>query len=274
MTPGADRRVNRQARRVDRRLGLTQSGWTVAILVALLLYVELGSRLGWIDSFLVPPLSSDAANAVKLLVSATFWQAHLFPTLFAVFLSFVIAVIVGLMVGFLIWRVRLVRMILDPWLAIYYAIPIFALYPLLVVIMGVGLMPIVFIASSMAVVAVITATVDALDSIPKTVLKLAHSLDMSVGQCILKIYVPGALNQITVGLRLALSFSIIGTLASEFILSTRGMGYFISYESEHFDMASMYGAIVLMLLLAVGINAIFGFWMRVRTQRIFGDHQD
>lgn len=260
-----------KAGRADRCLGLSQTAWMVLILAALALYVELGSRLGWIDSFLIPPLSVDLANAVRLLASAKFWHDSLLPTLSAVALSFTIAVLLGLIVGLITWRVRLVRLILDPWLAIYYAIPIFALYPLLVVVMGVGLMPVVFIATGLAIVAVITATVEALDAIPKTVLKLADSLDMSVGQRIFKIYLPGALNQITVGLRLALSFSIIGALASEFILSTRGMGYFIAYESEHFDMASMYGAIVLMLFLAIGINSIFGFWMHVRTRRIFGD---
>lgn len=266
--------MSRKTGRADRRLGLNQTAWMLIILAALVLYAELGSRLGWIDSFLFPPLSVDLANAANLLTRKDFWQDSLLPTLLAVALSFCIAVLLGLIVGFITWRVRLVRKILDPWLAIYYAIPIFALYPLLVVVLGVGLMPIVYIATSLAIVAVITATVEALDAIPKTVLKLAHSLDMSVAQCIFKIYLPGALNQITVGLRLALSFSIIGTLASEFILSTRGMGYFISYESEHFDMATMYGAIVLMLLLAIGINSIFGLWMHLRTRRIFGDQQN
>jgi NitT/TauT family transport system permease protein len=71
-----------------------------------------------------------------------------------------------------------------------------------------------------------------------------------------------------VGLRLALSFSIIGVMASEFILSTYGLGYFISYAYDHFSLNDMYAGIVIVLFLAVAVNVLFGLLLRGRSMRV------
>ena len=162
----------------------------------------------------------------------------------------------------------MLRRIVDPWLTVYYAIPTFALYPMLVVIAGVGLVPIVLLGTLLAIVAVVTSTMDGLDSTPRIALRLSDSLQLYPLERTMKILLPSAVEQINIGLRLALSFSIIGVLASEFILSTHGLGHFISNASEDFAMGDMYGGIVLVLVLAFGLNFAFSSLLRKRTRRI------
>src|SRR5699024_1890017 len=133
----------------------------------------------------------------------------------------------------------------------------FALYPLLVVVMGVGLAPIILLGTLFAVVAMISATADGLDGIPKSTLRLMQSLEMRWPQRVSKVLIPAALPQISVGLRLALSYSFIMVLASEFVLSSRGLGHFISNAYNDFAITNMYAGVVIVFALALVLNVVF-----------------
>lgn len=241
----------------DRRLGLTVRGWTVAGGLASAAFLEMAPRVGLVDSFSLVPLSAMVGRAAELLITPSFLTADLVPSLAAIAASFLLAAVLGVAVGLLIWAVPAVRHALDPWLATYYAIPTFALYPLLVVLMGVGVAPIVLLGTLFAIVAMISATVDGLDAIPRTTLRLMQSLQMPRVQRVSKVLLPAALPQISVGLRLALSYSIIMVLASEFVLSTRGLGHFISNAYNDFAITDMYAGVLLVFVLALLLNVVF-----------------
>lgn len=254
--------------KTERRLGLTPRGWITVGSLALMALLEFSPRLGWIDAFSMPPLSTMLVHAGELLVDGNFWAQDLLPSLIAMAWCFVLASSIGIVSGLLLWRFPMVRRVFDPWLTTYYAIPIFALYPILVVIAGVGMVPIVALGTSLAVVSVITATMDGLDATPRFALRLSASLQLSPVARTMKILLPAAVEQINVGLRLALSFSIIGVLASEFILSTSGLGHFISDAYDNFAIADMYGGILLVIALALALNLLFGALLNKRTRRI------
>ena len=251
--------------RHDRRLGLGPRSWLLVFTAIVLAFLELGPRLGLVDSFSLPPLGKILVRAAQLLVDWGFWSQHLGPSLLAIILAFILAAVFGIALGLVLWRFGTMRRIFDPWLSIYYAIPTFALYPLLVVIAGIGLVPVILLGALLAIVSVVTATLDGLDSIPPITIKLAEALQLSTMDYVLKILIPATLGQIVVGLRLALSFSIIGVMASEFILSTYGLGYFISYAYDHFSLNDMYAGIVVVLCFALGVNFLFGLLLRGRN---------
>ncbi|KAB0615939.1 ABC transporter permease subunit [Castellaniella defragrans] len=255
-------------RHPERRLGLAPGGWTCAGVAIILVFLEAGPRSGLVDSFTLPPLSAILARASQLLVEPTFWYRYLGPSLLAILLAFALAAVGGIIIGLILWRFAPIRGIFDPWLSIYYAIPTFALYPLLVVVAGIGLVPVILLGALLGIVSVITSTLDGLDSIPRITIKLARSLQLSTLDHVLKILMPSIVNQIVVGLRLALSFSIIGVMASEFILSTYGLGYFISYAYDHFSVNDMYAGIVIVLFFALGVNFLFGLLLRGRGKRV------
>jgi NitT/TauT family transport system permease protein len=246
----------------ERRAGLTTQGWTCAGALTTVLFLEAAPRIGLVDSFSMVPISEMATTAGGLLVDPVFLSDNLLPSLLAIGLSFVLAGTLGILVGLVVWMFPWARKILDPWLATYYAIPTFALYPLLVVLLGVGLLPIVLLGTLFAVVAMISATVDGLDSIPASVLRLTKVLEMGSVDRLFKVLIPAALPQISVGLRLALSYSLIMVLASEFVLSTRGIGHFISNAYNDFAIADMYAGVLIVFALALAVNSAFGAFLR------------
>ena len=66
------------------------------------------------------------------------------------------------------------RRAFDPFLAAYYALPHFAFYPLLIVIFGLGSLPLIVLATLFAMVAMIVATLAGLDRVPRVLIKTAR----------------------------------------------------------------------------------------------------
>ena len=84
------------------------------------------------------------------------------------------AIVVGVALGTLIHRWRALRETLDPLFAAYYAIPVYAFYPLFIVIFGLGDLPQVLIGFMLGLVAVIVNTLNGLDRVPRVLLKTAR----------------------------------------------------------------------------------------------------
>ncbi len=242
---------------VERRLGLSARGWVLVIAVGTAVFLELAPRIGLVDPFSVIPLSEMVVQLVELLGTGEFWSAALIPSLSAIGLAFVLAIVLGVTFGVLLWEFRPARSVVEPWLTIYYAIPTFALYPLIVAVLGVGLMPIVLLGTMFAIVVVITSTLSGLDATSTAIIRLAQSLQMSRFSRATKILVPAALPHIVTGSRLALSYALIGVLASEFVLSTTGLGHFISRAYNDFAFADMYAGVLLVFILAGLVNSVF-----------------
>lgn len=246
----------------ERRLGLSPRGWVVLLAVALAAFLELAPRVGIVDPFSVVPLSEMVTEMVALLGTGDFWADALLPSLAAILLSFVLAIVLGVAVGIALWELPRARRVVEPWLTVYYAVPTFALYPLVVAVMGVGTGPIVLLGTMFAIVAVITSTMAGLDATPRIVIRLADSLQLGTFARATKILVPAARPHIVTGSRLALSYALIGVLASEFVLSTSGLGHFISRAYSAFAYAEMYAGVLLVLVLATVVNVGFGLLQR------------
>src|SRR5664279_968601 len=82
----------------ERRMGLTSRGWIIAGCLFFVALLELAPRLGWIDAFSLPPLSTIFVHAGQLLGDGTFWADSLLPSLTAIALSFVLASSIGVVI--------------------------------------------------------------------------------------------------------------------------------------------------------------------------------
>jgi NitT/TauT family transport system permease protein len=182
-------------------------------------------------------------------------------------LALLMALGVGLIVGALLHRRRALRDTLDPLFATYYAIPVFAFYPFLIVVFGLGDLPQILIAFMLSVVAMIVNVLNGLDRVPRVLLKTARILHLSPVDTALRMTLPAAGPYIVTGIKLAVAYAFIGIIGSEFILSSGGMGYEISFAYNNFDNATMYPLIVLILLASIVINTALTRWERTLLAR-------
>jgi NitT/TauT family transport system permease protein len=231
---------------------------TLAIL-ALIGVLEVLCRTGVIDRFTMPPPSRIFEDLVRLLVAGKLYGA-IAKTLGNSLVAFALAVAAGLAAGVLIHRYRLMREALEPLFATYYAIPVFAFYPLLIILFGLGDVPQIAIAFMLAVIAMIVNTLNGLDRVPAVLIKTARMARMSPVETALKMTLPYAAPHLVTGMKLALAYALIGIIGTEFIMSRGGMGFEIAFAYTNFDNAVMYPLIVVILVISIGITALIGVW--------------
>jgi NitT/TauT family transport system permease protein len=229
------------------------------LILALIAVLEALCRAGVIDRFTMPPPSRIFEDLVRLLVAGKLYGA-IAKTLANSAIAFALAVAVGLAAGVLIHKFRLLREALDPLFATYYAIPVFAFYPMLIVLFGLGDLPQIMIAFMMSVIAMIVNTLNGIDRVPNVLLKTARLARMSSAETALRMTLPYAAPHLITGMKLALAYALIGIIGSEFIMSRGGMGFEIAFAYTNFDNAIMYPLIVLILVISVAINALLGIW--------------
>src|SRR4029079_6424998 len=130
----------------------------------------------------------------------------------------------GFLIGLLVHALPRLRRVLDPIFTSYYAVPTFVLYPLLIVFFGIGPASLIVLGALFGIVAMIVATVTAIDRVPRVLLKVARVSRLGPVRPALLMKLPAASPHLMTGLRLAVAYSVIGVIAGEFILSTEGVG--------------------------------------------------
>jgi len=221
--------------------------------------LELLCRTGVIDSFTMQPPTLIARDLVLLLASGKL-NGAIAKTLGNAAIAMVLAVVIGIIAAAIIHYVGLLRAALDPLFATYYAIPVIAFYPMLIIIFGLGDAPQIMIAFMLGVVAVVVNTLNGIDKVPRVLLKSARISRLSEVETAYKITLPYAAPYIMTGVKLAIAYSLIGIVGSEFIMSSGGMGFEIAFAYNNFDNKIMYPLIVLVLGVSISANLLVGLW--------------
>ena len=231
-----------------------------------ILLLELLCRTGIIDRLTMQPPSAMVRDLLVLLASGSMNQAMV-KTFWNVAIACCAAVIAGVVLGVVLQGRHAVRQVLEPLFATYYAIPIYAFYPLFIVLFGLGDVPQVLIGFMLAVVAVIVNTLNGLDRVARVHLKAARVYRLGAVATALKITLPSAAPYLLTGVKLALAYAFIGVIGAEFIMSRTGIGYEISFAYNNFDNRIMYPLILLILVVSILLNAILSRWERLLMQR-------
>jgi NitT/TauT family transport system permease protein len=120
--------------------------------------------------------------------------------------------------------------------------------------------PLVVLGVLSAAPAMVIATLAGLDGVPPVLRRVARVQRLGTVRTLCLVVLPAALPALFGGIKLALSYALIGVIAGEFILSGSGLGYAISFAYQSFDNRTMYGLMLFVLLVAVGANGLLYVW--------------
>ncbi|GAA3789722.1 ABC transporter permease [Amycolatopsis tucumanensis] len=238
--------------------GLPSPAWTVVLVIGTIAAVELYARSGAVSRLDLIPVSEMAARAIELLGDREFVVGALLRSVLLICVSFAASAVAGVAVAYAMARSRWMHRAVKPYVNVFYALPVFALYPVMVVMFGTGVLPIVLLATLFSVVIVISHALVGFESTPPIATKLARSLEMTRAQQLRKILLPAALPDILAGLKLGLAYAIIAVLATEFILATTGLGQVVNRAYNNFDTLDMYAGIVFVSVFALLANLALG----------------
>jgi len=238
---------------------MTRVGIIRLILVsAFVAVVELACRTGIIDPFTMIAPSAMAASLAGLIEDGKL-GADLAFTLTNMAASIALAVVAGFVSGAVIHALPRLRRVVDPLLAAYYAVPTFVFYPLLVVILGLNRLPLIVIGAMFGTVGMAVNTIDGIDRIPRVLIKTASAYRMDPIRAVLLIKLPAATPHLFTGVKLAVTYSMIGVVAGEFILSMAGLGRSIAFAYNDLDNTTMYGLLLLLLSITTAVNVLLNY---------------
>jgi len=226
----------------------------ILVVIAFVVVLELMTRLGAVNRLtMIPP--SDMAEQLWRLLKEGALNAPMAQTFVNVALAFMLSVGAGLASGLVIHALPRLRRLADPLLASYYAVPFFVFYPLLIAILGLNRWPLVAIGFVFGTAAMVIATLNGLDRVPRVMRKLARVHRLGRIEEAFRIVLPAAVPHLFTGFKLALAYAFIGVIAGEFILSGSGLGHAIAYAYDSFDNETMYALMLFVVVLAIALNA-------------------
>jgi NitT/TauT family transport system permease protein len=173
------------------------------------------------------------------------WRGAL-TTFKEVLIGFAIACGVAFPIGIAIAFSRILARLIYPLIVASQSVPVVAIAPLFLVWFGFGILPKVLVAALIAFFPIVIATVAGLRVIDEFMLHMARASGAPRFRIFRKIRVPIALPNIFSGLKLAITFSVIGAVVGEFVAGTSGLGYIVQNAEGNQQTGLAFAAIVLL----------------------------
>jgi ABC-type nitrate/sulfonate/bicarbonate transport system permease component len=167
------------------------------------------------------------------------------------FIGFIAAVFVGVAIGIVMgWRQR-VGYALDPLMTVFYASPLVALAPLVVVFFGVGVSGKAIIIFLLSVFPFIFNAAAGVRAVDRLLINVVRSLGGGEKDLYLKVIIPSVLPYIVAGARIAVGRALVGVLVGEFFAASEGIGYAIAKFGDLFAIDKMFACILVVMVIAV-----------------------
>jgi len=238
--------------------GRARAGLGVAGVAGAGVLGEVLVRGGVITAAGIPPPSTVIEQAGSLLADGSFYEQILF-TLREWLLGVLIATGAGVLLGGLMGAIPRVFTMFEPTVELLRPLPSIAVGPLLVLLLGAGMLPLSLTVAVACLWPILFNTVYAVRSVDAVALKTARTLHISPAGIIAKIRLPSALPFVFTGVRVAASIGLIVAVSAELLFGDgSGIGGFILVKSSSAaDLDVVYGATLVAGLLGVLVSLAF-----------------
>ena len=174
------------------------------------------------------------------------------------FLGYGIAIVIGVPLGLVIGRFRVMEAALGIYVTAGYAMPLVALVPLLILWLGLGFAVKVAIVFLMSVFPICINTWLGVAAVPKSLIEVGRSFVASDVTILRRIVLPATLPYIMAGIRLAVGRAVVAMVIAEFFTTISGLGAIIINSANNFDTARMFVPILVLMVMATGLNTLIG----------------
>jgi len=224
----------------------------VLVLVMLVLWQAIGS---WTQGVAVSPPLQTLVYLLGLLRTSMFWD-HAAATFEAFVLAFALSAAVGLALGLIFGIRRFAGEVAEPILAGFYTIPKVTLYPVVLLLFGLGMSAKVAFGVMHGLVPMTLFTLGAVRNLQPVLVRTAKVLRLSPGRTMRWVLVPACLPDIVNGLRISFSLSLLGVLIGEMFSSQRGLGFLLVSGMAQNNVPLSTAIVTVIVLLAIVANTL------------------
>jgi len=216
----------------------------------------------------VNPVFGSYPSAIALafveLVRTGQLGAALYESLRPFVVGYGLAIVVGVPLGLVIGRYRVLEAALGIYVTAGYAMPLVALVPLLILWLGLGFAVKAAVVFLMSVFPICINTWLGVTAVPKNLIEVGKSFVASDAVILRRIVLPATLPYIMAGIRLAVGRAVVAMVIAEFFTTISGLGAIIINSANNFDTATMFVPIMVLMVLAIGLNSLIG-WVERRV---------
>lgn len=237
-------------------------GYQLPGMSSLILWGILWELTGRLDvTFFVPPLSEVLETLFSIIGTPVFIKA-LSETAYAFTMGVVASIVIGIPVGILMGKNRLLDELLLPWVNIFLSAPLTALVPVLMVLFGFGMKSIIITTALFAIWIIILNSRAGVMQIDRSLVEMAHSFGASPIDAFIKVYFWAALPEILGGVRIGVIRAVKGVIIGQLLISVVGFGALFELYSGNFLMGHFWAVLVVLFALAFTIAEFLAYLER------------
>jgi len=225
----------------------------VAAFIAALLILWQALFLLFGPRVLTPPWAT-MVNAWKLVTAPEDWP-DLLESIRAFAIALLIAFGLGVFGGLLIGSWRACTEVLEPLLVNINTVPKVALYPVILLIFGLGMWSKVIFGALHGVIPVMISSIGAVRNVNPIFVRCGRTMHLTRGQLLRRIWVPACIPEIFSGLRLGFSLTLLGTIFGEFFASQKGVGFLLMNAIDLRNIPTIMSLVFILAVFAVLANS-------------------
>jgi NitT/TauT family transport system permease protein len=227
--------------------------YPLIFVLAFLLLWEWLARTEQISSLFFPAPTSILGTLAEMVISGRLWP-HLGATLLRLGSGLLLGCLPGYLLGMLMgWSERL-RIIIDPIIAAIHPLPKIAIFPLILIIFGLGEISKVIAIAIAAFFPMLINSMAGVRQINRIYFEVTKNYGASRWKTLTRVVIPGSLPLTLAGLRIAINTALVITIAVELVAADEGLGVLTWFAWETLKIRVLYAALIVLGLLGLLIN--------------------
>lgn len=226
-------------------------------LAVLLAAWEIGSRAGVVDPFYAPAPSVIALTFYQLFAEGSIWE-HIAATFSAALIGLFGGLAIGAVLGFAAAMMRPVADVLEPVMIMLNAIPRVILAPLFIIWFGIDLGSKVALSLVLVAVLIFFSVYSGIREVDTRLVERVRTLGGGRGTLLREVYIPSVTAWVMGSLKVAVGFAFTGAVVGEFVASTRGLGYLLSFAQSTYNAAQTMALIFIIMAFVLVLFTLAG----------------
>jgi sulfonate transport system permease protein len=225
------------------------------LVLGFLAFWQISSTQGWVNPSVFPPLDVILSALWGSLSSGALLD-DIAISLQRSGIAFVAAVVIGIPLGLVMGQARIIEQALDPLLQFFRQTSALALYPVFILLLGLGETSKVFVIFWATLFPILLSTIGGVKEVDTKLIEMARTYGAGRLAIFRRVVLPASVPAIFVGLRLSATTALLLLIAAEMIGANKGIGFQVMNAQYNFQIPLMFAAILLLALLGLLANAV------------------
>ena len=226
-------------------------------LIVLLALWEAVARSGLLYQDVVPSLLKIASAFARLLIDPQTWK-HFAVSAWEIGAGLAIGYMLGVLFGLVAGSRRFFGAAVAPYVDGVATAPKIVFLPIVMLLVGTGMSSKLALGALSAFFPVAINMAASVRQVNPVFIKVGRSFRLSRWQMATRIYLPALRPSLITSLRLGFGLAVVGVLLAEIKLSNAGLGFLANEHYSHYRVPDLYAVLVLVFIVAVGLNSLMG----------------